>query len=53
LPFRVWQIYKKMVEFVAAGDVASFVAAGGILAHYVGDACQPLDDEASEGLLQK
>lgn len=42
LPFRVWQIYKKMVEFVDQGDVASFVAAAGILAHYVGDACQPL-----------
>jgi hypothetical protein len=42
LPFRVWQMYKKMVEYVNAGDVASFVAAGGILAHYVGDACQPL-----------
>jgi hypothetical protein len=42
LPFRVWQIYKNMVQFVAARDVASFVAAAGILAHYVGDACQPL-----------
>ena len=42
LPFRVWQIYKKMVEFVQAKDVTSFVAAAGILAHYVGDASQPL-----------
>lgn len=42
LPFRVWQIYKKMVEFVAAKEVPRFVAAAGILAHYVGDACQPL-----------
>jgi hypothetical protein len=42
LPFRVWQIYKQMVEFVTAGDVPSFVAAAGIIAHYVGDACQPL-----------
>jgi hypothetical protein len=42
LPFRVWQIYKKMVEFVAAKQVPRFVAAAGILAHYVGDACQPL-----------
>jgi hypothetical protein len=42
LPFRVWQIYKKMVELVKDGDVASYVAAAGILAHYVGDACQPL-----------
>ena len=42
LPFRVWQIYKKMVEFVKAADVESFVAAAGILTHYLGDACQPL-----------
>ncbi|HEY6186074.1 MAG TPA: hypothetical protein VIW80_00240 [Pyrinomonadaceae bacterium] len=42
LPFRIWQIYKKMVEYVAAGDVERFVTAAGILAHYVGDACQPL-----------
>lgn len=42
LPFRVWQFYKKMVEFVRAKDVPSFVAAAGILSHYVGDACQPL-----------
>lgn len=42
LPFRVWQIYKKMVNFVRAGDVASFVAAAGIITHYLGDACQPL-----------
>jgi hypothetical protein len=42
LPFRVWQIYDKMVEFVRKGNVTSFVCAAGILAHYVGDACQPL-----------
>jgi len=42
LPFRVWQIYKKMVEFVAAGKVAEFLTAAGVLTHYVGDACQPL-----------
>jgi hypothetical protein len=42
LPFRVWQIYKQMVGFVKASDVDSFVAAAGIIAHYVGDACQPL-----------
>jgi hypothetical protein len=42
LPFRVWQIYKKMVDFVASGDVSQFVAAAGVLSHYVGDACQPL-----------
>ncbi len=42
LPFRVWQIYKAMVGFVVAGDVAHYLAAAGVLAHYVGDACQPL-----------
>lgn len=42
LPFRVWQIYDDMVAFVQAGDVDRFVCAAGILAHYVGDASQPL-----------
>lgn len=42
LPFRVWQIFKAMVEYVTAGNVVSFFTAAGILAHYVGDACQPL-----------
>ena len=42
LPFRVWQIHDAMVGFVAAGEASSFVAAAGVLAHYVGDACQPL-----------
>jgi hypothetical protein len=42
LPFRVWQMYDAMVEFLRAGDVGRFVGAAGIVAHYVGDACQPL-----------
>src|SRR5262249_3129728 len=42
LPFRVWQIYDAMVSFVREGKVAEFVAAAGILSHYVGDSCQPL-----------
>ncbi|MHA6203924.1 Nal1-like putative serine protease [Dyella soli] len=42
LPFRVWQIYKAMVEYVKAGDVKKFVCAAGIVSHYVGDSCQPL-----------
>jgi len=42
LPFRVWQIYKQMVAFAAAGNVEKFVCAAGILSHYVGDSCQPL-----------
>ena len=42
LPFRVAEIYSEMVGFVAAKDVTQFVCAAGLLAHYVGDACQPL-----------
>ncbi|AEV99573.1 hypothetical protein A4D02_27420 [Niastella koreensis] len=42
LPFRVWQIFLQMVEYAANGDATGFVSAAGVLAHYVGDACQPL-----------
>ena len=42
LPFRCWQIYDAMVSFVRLGEVENFVAAAGVLAHYVGDSCQPL-----------
>ena len=42
LPFRVWQFYDAMVAYVEKKDYASYVAAAGLLAHYVGDACQPL-----------
>jgi hypothetical protein len=42
LPFRVKQIYLDLVESAARGDTTRFVAAAGIVAHYVGDACQPL-----------
>lgn len=42
LPFRVWQMYNQMVASVSAGDLAEFICAGGTMAHYVGDACQPL-----------
>jgi len=43
LPFRVWQIFQEMVRFGATvGAVDRFVAAAGIVAHYLGDACQPL-----------
>src|SRR5262249_28309936 len=41
LPFRVWQIFDRMKEF-AVNDPSGFIAAAGILAHYVGDASQPL-----------
>jgi hypothetical protein len=42
LPFRVWQFFDEMVDAAEKGDVARFVCAAGIVAHYVGDACQPL-----------
>jgi hypothetical protein len=42
LPFRVWQIWEDMVEYLKKKDAMHFVAAAGILAHYVGDASQPL-----------
>jgi hypothetical protein len=42
LPFRVKQIYEEMVDAVRKQDLPRFVAAAGVVAHYVGDACQPL-----------
>ncbi|MEW6369266.1 MAG: hypothetical protein AB1714_31990 [Acidobacteriota bacterium] len=45
LPFRVWQIWDAMVGFLRGGDkpdLAQFVCAAGVLAHYVGDASMPL-----------
>ncbi len=45
LPFRVWQIYNEMVRFLDGGNnpnIERFLCAAGCLAHYVGDACQPL-----------
>jgi hypothetical protein len=42
LPFRAWQIYDAMVKSLKDGKVDEFLAAAGILSHYVGDACQPL-----------
>jgi len=42
LPFRVWQIFDEMVDFASKGKTPEFVCAAGVLAHYVGDACQPL-----------
>jgi hypothetical protein len=41
LPFRVWQFFEAMTGFVKT-DIGKFVAAAGILAHYVGDSCQPM-----------
>ena len=42
LPFRVWQMYKLMVEFLKNKQVEEFVCVGGLMSHYVGDACQAL-----------
>src|SRR6185369_3161796 len=42
LPFRVWQLWEAMVDYLGKEDVLRFVAAAGVLAHYVGDASQPL-----------
>ena len=42
LPLRVWQFYDAMLAAVEAGDATRFVGAAGLMAHYVGDACQPL-----------
>ncbi len=42
LPFRIWQFYDAMVRYVSKGEFENFIAAAGILAHYVGDACQTL-----------
>jgi hypothetical protein len=41
LPFRVWQFFERMKDY-AANDPGRFIAAAGTLAHYVGDASQPL-----------
>ncbi len=42
LPFRVWQIFDKMVEFVEKDQMPNFVCAAGVLTHYIGNSCQPL-----------
>ena len=42
LPFRVAQLYQVMVDAVQDKDLLHYIAAAGVLAHYVGDACQPL-----------
>ena len=42
LPFRVWQLWDAMVDYLTNNDVIHFVCAAGVLAHYIGDASQPL-----------
>ena len=41
LPFRVWQIFNFMAG-CGKNDRDEFLCAAGILAHYIGDSCQPL-----------
>lgn len=40
--FRVWQAFDYMVKALKAGLPDKFIFAAGVLAHYVGDGCQPL-----------
>ena len=40
--FRVWQAFDYMVAALKANHVDKFIFAAGVLAHYVGDGCQPL-----------
>jgi hypothetical protein len=42
LPFRIWQMYKLMVDYLTHKKVAEFVCVGGLMSHYAADACQPL-----------
>jgi hypothetical protein len=42
LPFRVKQLFDEMVEHLKNESLPKFVCVAGVLAHYVGDACQPL-----------
>ncbi len=42
LPFRVWQFYDELVAALHDGDLHRYVCAAGLMAHYVGDASQPL-----------
>jgi hypothetical protein len=42
LPFRVHQLFDVMVKAANDQDEALFLCAGGVLIHYIGDACQPL-----------
>ncbi len=42
LPFRVHQLFDIMVDAARKGNESLFLCAGGVLIHYIGDACQPL-----------
>jgi hypothetical protein len=42
LPFRVKEMYAAMVDAVRQPSAIDYIAVAGLMAHYVGDACQPL-----------
>lgn len=42
LPFRARQLYEEMVDAVKNESMLRYIGAAGVLAHYIGDACQPL-----------
>jgi hypothetical protein len=42
LPFRVHQLFDTMVKAAKEKNENLFLCAGGVLIHYLGDACQPL-----------
>lgn len=42
LCFRVWQIYDYLVDAANHSHADKFIFGAGVLAHYIGDACQPL-----------
>ena len=42
LPFRVHQLFDTMVKAASESDPKLFLCVGGVLIHYLGDACQPL-----------
>lgn len=42
LPFRIWQAFDLMVSYLKQKKLAEFVCVGGLVSHYLGDACQPL-----------
>jgi hypothetical protein len=42
VPFRVAQLYRLIVDSLKADDVDAALTAAGLMAHYLGDCCQPL-----------
>jgi hypothetical protein len=42
ISFRVWQIFDYLVDAIKKKKIERFIFGAGVLAHYVGDACQPL-----------